>query len=193
MFSVDTHSTSAVQGKDYEDYAGNKTFDDGSVLVVLADGMGETDCAREAAVMAVNIILNAFDYDSAITNSLRDAVLQVNEHIANECQTRKCKMGCAIVAVYLREDKLWYVSLGNVHLTLCFNDCEKCISQDDVYVASNGNVFLTRSLSGKNLDGRVHVNTCDLRGVNKVVLSTDGAYNHNQEDDATEVIIEKKS
>lgn len=193
MFSVKIHNISAIRRKVYEDYAGYKTFSDGSALVVLADGMGGTDCARDAATMAVDTILNSFKNATVITNSLRDAVLQANEQITNECLTRKCKMGCAIVVVYFREDMLWYVSLGNVHITLCSDNDKKCINQDDVYVASNGNVFLTRSLSGKNLSNKVYVNVYEIKGVNKVVLSTDGAYNHNQEDDATEVIVEIKS
>ena len=94
--------------KRYEDHYGVKHFNE-DVLVVLADGMGSTDCAKEAAELA--------------------------------------------------------------------------------YVASNGNHFLTRSISGKDLQGKVEVKERSIDGISSISLETDGKYHQDEQDDATVIRI----
>ena len=187
MFHLSVNSV-AGRGKKNEDHYGSKSFEN-AVLIAVADGMGGTDCAKEAAKLAVNTILNSFVIDTHATEALEQAVLSANEMVADECNKRGCRMGCAIAVVFIQNDHLYYVSLGNVHIDIFINDSEEQVNRDDVYTASNGNCFLTRSISGKDLEGKIQVREKSMQGISVISLSTDGWYNHDEEDDATNVTI----
>jgi len=189
MLNFEIHKLTG-SGKNYEDCHGIKSWDENTALIVLADGMGETDCAKDAAEVAVSTILDNFDTSNITNESLRQVIMFTNDKIAEICLNRKCKMGCSISVAYLNHDELLYVSLGNVRITIWQNGIDRIITQDDVYVASNGNVFLSKSLSGKDLVGKVDIKTYNLNTVNRIILATDGAYNHDVNDDATEITID---
>lgn len=174
--------------KRYEDHYGVKHFNE-DVLVVLADGMGSTDCAKEAAELAVNTIINAFDTSTSIPVALLHSIMAANDAIMNTCIKRGCKMGCAIAVVYITDKQLWFVSLGNVRIYAHVDTANECITTDDVYVASNGNHFLTRSISGKDLQGKVEVKERSIEGISSISLETDGKYLQDEQDDATVIRI----
>ena len=183
-------SVESVPGahKSNEDHYGVKHFGE-DVLVVLADGMGSTDCAKEAAEQAVNAIINAFDTSNPISDALFHSIMAANDAITDACIARGCKMGCAIAVVYVTDKQLWFVSLGNVRIYTHASEAKECITTDDVYVASNGNHFLTRSISGKDLQGKVEIKDCSINGISSISLETDGYYHQDEEDDATVVRI----
>lgn len=174
--------------KRYEDHYGVKHFNE-DVLVVLADGMGSTDCAKEAAELAVKTIINAFDTSTSIPDALLHSIMAANDAIMNTCIARGCKMGCAIAVVYITDKQLWFVSLGNVRIYAHVGTANECITTDDVYVASNGNHFLTRSISGKDLQGKVEVKERSIDGISSISLETDGKYHQDEQDDATVIRI----
>lgn len=182
--------TESVPGKNKrnEDCFGVKSFGD-DVLVALADGMGSTDCAKEAAEQAVNAIINAFDTSNPISNALFHSIMAANDAITDACIARGCKMGCAIAVVYVTDKQLWFVSLGNVRIYTHVGAAKECITTDDVYVASNGNHFLTRSISGKDLQGKVEIKEHSIDGISSISLETDGYYLQDDEDDATIITI----
>ena len=179
--------TKAGKGKTNEDRCGVRE-NSNSVLVVLADGMGSTDCAKEAADIAVNTIIEEFDVANP-DDSLYGVVFQANEKVTDVSLERGCTMGCAIAALFSNHDNIWYVALGNVRIYVQDGEKRTCITEDDVYVASNGRTFLTRSISGRDLDGKVEVKTMSLSGVSKIIMATDGYYNNDTEDDSTVVTI----
>lgn len=176
--------------KRYEDHYGFKRYDD-DVLAVLADGMGDTDCAKEAAKLAVDRILNSFDCNQSIPDVLYNCINAANESVADTCKTRGCKMGCAIAVAFIKEEKILYASLGNVRIYLHSGESKTCITKDHIYVASNGNRFLTRSISGKDILGKVEINECTLDDISSITLETDGYYNNDESDDATIVTLIK--
>ena len=184
--------TESVPGthKPYEDHYGVKHFGE-DVLVVLADGMGSTDCAKEAAELAVDTIINAFDDTTKpISEALYQSIILANDAITDACTARGCKMGCAIAVVYVTDKQLWFVSLGNVRIYVHVGAAKECITTDDVYVASNGNHFLTRSISGKDLQGKVEIKDRSIDGISSISLETDGYYHQDEEDDATVIRID---
>ena len=183
-------SVESIAGKNkrYEDHCGFKRYGD-DVLGVLADGMGDTDCAKEAAECTVNSIIDNFDTGLPISKAIYQCILIANDNILNTCLKRGCKMGCAVAVVYVQDGCLWFVSLGNVRIFLHKGNAKECISTDDVYVASNGNRFLTRSISGKDLQDKIAIKEHTTKGASSITLETDGYYNQDEFDDATVVKI----
>lgn len=179
-----TARSRAGEGKRNEDCHGQRTCHNG-LLLVVADGMGSTECAHEAAELAVKSVVDTFDESLPVEGALRGAVLKANERIAAACLERRCKMGCAIAVAYVHGERLSYVTLGNVRIYLHRQNLADCVTHDDVYVASNGNRFLTRSVSGKDLDGKIKVMETVLKEVTSISLETDGHYLQDAADDAT--------
>lgn len=190
MFRLEFSASSrAGKGKRNEDYYGIKSYSN-SFLVVLADGMGNTDCAYEAAELAVESVLDSFDMYAPVVDALGLSLLRANEMIADASQKRGCKMGCAMTIAYVHGEKLYYVSLGNVRIYLQKDNSLERITLDDVYVASNGNRFLTRSVSGKEIEDKIDIKEINLMGVSSILLETDGYYLNDEFDDASIVEIQ---
>lgn len=174
--------------KRYEDHCCFKSYGD-DVLVVLADGMGDTDCAKEAAECTANSIIDNFDTNIPVPDALFKSIMFANDVIMNTCLERGCKMGCAVAVVYVQDGRIWFVSLGNVRIYIHNANTKECITTDDVYTASNGNRFLTRSISGKDMQGKVEINERSMDGISSISLETDGYYLQDDEDDATVIRI----
>lgn len=174
--------------KRYEDHCCFKSYGD-DVLVVLADGMGDTDCAKEAAECTANSIIDNFDTNIPVPDALSKSIMFANDVIMNTCLERGCKMGCAVAVVYVQDGRIWFVSLGNVRIYIHNANTKECITTDDVYTASNGNRFLTRSISGKDMQGKVEINERSMDGISSISLETDGYYLQDDEDDATVIRI----
>ena len=171
-----------------EDHYGFKRYGE-DVLVVLADGMGDTDCAKEAAELTVDSIINIYDTNIPVSEALYKCIVFANDVIMNTCIARGCKMGCAVAVVYVQDERIWFVSLGNVRIYIHNANTKECITTDDVYTASNGNRFLTRSISGKDMQGKVEINERSMDGISSISLETDGYYLQDDEDDATVIRI----
>lgn len=183
-------SVESVPGahKRNEDHYGFKRYGE-DVLVVLADGMGDTDCAKEAAELTVDSIISNFDTDIPVSEALCKCIVFANDVIMNTCIARGCKMGCAVAVVYVQDGRIWFASLGNVRIYIHNANTKECITTDDVYTASNGNRFLTRSISGKDMQGKVEINERSMDGISSISLETDGYYLQDDEDDATVIRI----
>lgn len=183
-------SVESVPGahKRSEDHYGFKRYGE-DVLVVLADGMGDTDCAKEAAELTVDSIISNFDTNIPVSEALYKCIVFANDVIMNTCIARGCKMGCAVAVVYVQDGRIWFVSLGNVRIYIHNANTKECITTDDVYTASNGNRFLTRSISGKDMQGKVEINERSMDGISSISLETDGYYLQDDEDDATVIRI----
>lgn len=183
-------SVESVPGahKRNEDHYGFKRYGE-DVLVVLADGMGDTDCAKEAAELTVDSIISNFDTNIPVSEALYKCIVFANDVIMNTCIARGCKMGCAVAVVYVQDGRIWFVSLGNVRIYIHNANTKECITTDDVYTASNGNRFLTRSISGKDMQGKVEINERSMDVISSISLETDGYYLQDDEDDATVIRI----
>lgn len=182
--------TESVPGKakQNEDCFGIRQFGD-DILVALADGISSSDCAKEAADLAVDTILNTFDGNKPVSDALYNSIMEANGRIADICKARCCKMGCAIAIAFLKNGKIFFVSLGNVRIYLHSGESKTCITTDHIYVASNGNRFLTRSISGKDILGKVEIKECTLDCISAITLETDGYYNNDDSDDSTIVTL----
>jgi formylglycine-generating enzyme required for sulfatase activity/serine/threonine protein phosphatase PrpC len=99
---------------------------DGCALAIMADGMG----GHAAGNVASNMVVAAFNktFQSSfpttdIAESLTDALNRSNDQIRTSVkETPALKgMGCTMVTVYLQDDKLYWVSVGDSHLYLIRN------------------------------------------------------------------------
>jgi hypothetical protein len=94
-----------------------------------------------------------------------------------------------VAVVYVQDGRIWFASLGNVRIYIHNGYIKECITADDVYVASNGNHFLTRSISGKDLQGKIAIKEHTTKDASSISIETDGYYNNDESDDATIVIL----
>jgi formylglycine-generating enzyme required for sulfatase activity/serine/threonine protein phosphatase PrpC len=97
--------------------------DDGSScsLVVMADGMGGHAAGNVASNMVVATFNKAFQSDfpsknvpESLTASLNRANQQISDSIKETPALRG--MGCTMVSVFLEDNKLFWVSVGDSHL-----------------------------------------------------------------------------
>ena len=99
---------------------------DGCALIIMADGMG----GHAAGNVASNMVVAAFNktFQSSfpttdIAETLTDALNRSNDQIRTSVkETPALKgMGCTMVTVYVQDDKLYWVSVGDSHLYLIRN------------------------------------------------------------------------
>lgn len=176
-----------------EDSLAVKELPDGSILAVMADGMGGLDHGEIAAQLAVNHILAVMEDEEFISDSVFESALHsADTVIANESYLRGMKMGCAVAVVHIQQDRMRFVSLGNVRIYSVTESGESCCSKDDVFTDASGATYLTRSLRGKGLTEPVKVTSIELTGVSRIRICTDGFYNPGSKDDASVIDIFRK-
>lgn len=173
-----------------EDRLAVKELQDGSILAVMADGMGGLDHGEIAAELAVNHILAILESLDFIKDADFEHALQAADTvIANESYMRGMKMGCAVVIVHIQHDRMRFVSLGNIRIYTVTESGESCCTVGDVFTDACGATYLTRCLHGKGLPETVNVTHMDLTCVSLVRISTDGFYNSDTDDDASFIEI----
>ena len=175
------------KGKANEDAYKVKNLPDGSLLCIVADGMGGTDLPLVAAEITVEKISSPERIEDAEAD-LKNALLVANDAICEESIRLDCSMGCAVAAILICGDTLYYSSVGNVRVYVTSVDGnQRQVTEDDICKAENGNVYLTASLSGKEI--APEVDSISLDGIDSVLVCTDGYYNNDEEDDSTWVKI----
>lgn len=96
---------------------------DHNALVIMADGMG----GHAAGNIASNLVVASFsktfqkhfesmEISEALSNSLHKANIELRESVADTPALQG--MGCTVVVVYVRDFKLWWISVGDSHLYL---------------------------------------------------------------------------
>jgi protein phosphatase len=120
--------------KNQEDYARFAMQDDGTLLAVLADGMGGHAAGEVASQEAVEAFCAAFGRPAAMSVGAR---LSAALEAANAAIGRRVVaepdldgMGCTLVAVHLGDDGLRWVSVGDSPLYLMHGGRLAQINQD---------------------------------------------------------------
>ncbi len=128
--------------RDYqEDYFETEEFDDGSAILVLSDGMGGYAGGKEASRIVVQSFKDVFSskktksYNLDIEDALRISLVEANEALKEaKVKTSKfSKMGTTLIAVYLKDDYIQWVSVGDSPLWLIsksFDDGIKRINKN---------------------------------------------------------------
>ena len=99
---------------------------DGCALIIMADGMGGHAAGNVASNMVVSAFNKTFQSSFPTTNiaeTLTDSLNRSNDQIRTSVkETPALKgMGCTMVTVYVQDDKLYWVSVGDSHLYLIRN------------------------------------------------------------------------
>lgn len=104
-------------------YLGTSRGDGESVLAIMADGMGghaAGNVASNMAVTAFNKIFNALYGKGTIPEALDASLKNANDQIGDSVRETPALhgMGCTMVAAFLKQSDLWWVSVGDSHLYL---------------------------------------------------------------------------
>lgn len=119
------------------------------VLAIVADGMGGLDNGKESSSLVVSSMLRQFTHRvflSSIPLELRNMVVETNEellqHLSNINST---KSGSTLVAVVIKDSKLYWISVGDSRIYLCRGGRLYTLNKDHVY----GNELLKEVVDGK--------------------------------------------
>lgn len=115
--------------RDYQEDAymvsqlGDSEKGDHRSLVIMADGMGGHAAGNVASNMVVATFNKSFQSEiesSSAPTSLKSALLRANQQIRDSVSETPALrgMGCTMVSVFLEDDKLHWVSVGDSHLYL---------------------------------------------------------------------------
>lgn len=102
-----------------EDSYAVRNFPEG-VLAVVCDGMGGHDCGYQAASLAANSFVQAFEKEVEETTGQRllNALSYANESVGLYFKRRSMYGGSTLLAVYASAGVLWWVSVGDSLLLL---------------------------------------------------------------------------
>jgi len=119
--------TLSIQGdRDYQDdYFETKKLDNKSSLLILADGMGGYAGGRVASETVVDSFNANFDKSNPnIKEALNNALIKANETLATEKknQPKLNQMGTTLIAVYITQSFMQWVSVGDSPLWILRRD-----------------------------------------------------------------------
>lgn len=130
--------------KQQEDSFGFSSFDKEEIInkiglaAIMADGMGGLSNGREASQLAVQSFLNYYQNangEEDIPILLKQAVLHANESVCQFSQSAGIQnlAGSTFIAAAIKDDKLYWISVGDSHIYL-FRDYELIqLTEDHVY------------------------------------------------------------
>ncbi len=99
-----------------EDSWALRTLPDGTLLAVLADGMGGHAGGAVASKLAVDAFLKAVEHGRRLTEGLQDANEAVKAGAAGKAEL--AGMGATLVGALVKDDEVHWISVGNSPLYL---------------------------------------------------------------------------
>ena len=112
-------STNSIKGdRDYQDdYFDIKEYPDGSILLLLADGIGGYAGGRIASETVIETFKSTFNYKSEnIKNELLRSLNVANDVLAQKKETEDKKykqMGTTLIVVYMKDNYMQWISVGD--------------------------------------------------------------------------------
>lgn len=164
-------------GDTNQDYILYKQLVDGSIIIVLVDGMGGLQYGDIAATSIAQSIFETVtkqqtdDIKGMLCKAFKDADLT----IANQCRSFHCKMGAAVTALIIKGDTAYYTWQGNVRLYGKQNDSTLQLTEDHVKNGTN-ETLLTRCVNGKGFRYPISVQETKVSEYSLLLLCTDGFY-----------------
>lgn len=92
-----------------------------ATLALVCDGMGGHDYGALAAHTACNSFAEFFEKESAladIPSRLKTALFHANDAVGEKLSSLGAYGGCTLLAVYVTEDVMWWVSVGDSPLVI---------------------------------------------------------------------------
>lgn len=170
-------AAAAIQGKRerQEDYYKVYPTADGTVLAVLADGMGGHPGGAEAAQVATDAFVEAYQSALAKTDAAPCLALEMLQ-AANRAVAQKAAhnenlagMGCTLVAALVRREKLEWISVGDSLLYLFSGGRLRRLNADHSVDGA-----LTSALTGRALGDTDHNSVEMPPDKSLVVIASDG-------------------
>ena len=107
-------------------------FENGDVLLAVADGMGGGVMGKELSALATNELKNIISKPPTYPlKALKDAIYKINFKISetlwiydikNRTKIEKQKGGTTLCAVYYRDGKIFYINIGDSRVSICGYD-----------------------------------------------------------------------
>ncbi len=206
MYAIGQDQIQGGRKKQEDSYIAIKS-DDG-ILGVLADGMGGLADGKLASSIAVDTFVNGFlkNYEmKAIQNFLRNTSYIANANILEAAEYKK--MGTTLVSVIIKNEKLYWVSIGDSYLYLYRNKeitrlnkvhtyenrlkakyREGLISREELFKHPKKNQ-LTSYLGNENFyELDYNINAFALKPKDKLIVCSDGVYNTLSENELEDII-----
>lgn len=181
-----TYYSDSIAGKEKnnEDFIIIKPIYDYGFFTVLADGMSSCDNPAYAAEFVAKQIVTCFD-DSNPHSSIKNALLFANDSLRKEIINKNCKLGCAVSVLYITPDEITFASMGNVRIIAYLkNGTSLQLTNDDIFVADNGNQFLSVAINGRKIEN-LCVQSTPTQDYCAIRICSDGYYNQDPLDDST--------
>lgn len=176
-----TYSSSG-KNKPNEDFVLCQSLSDNDLFVVVADGMGGLSYGADAAgIVSETILATTIEmYREHIKPEvvLRIAFEAADRAIEKRCRELRCKMGAAVTVALLVDGSLYFAWQGNVRLYKVNKDESELLTTDHAVPEADG-TFLTRCVNGKGYREAIPIKQDRLEHSDKIVICTDGYYNHN--------------
>lgn len=174
----------AGEGKINEDVIVIKEIPNVGYFAVLADGMSGCDCPYFAANTVTETIISSFNPYTP-KHSIEQGLHKANDVIRRESMTKHCKLACAVSIIYITQDEITYASVGNVRIIASLKDGKTTqLTSDDVYIAQNGNKFLSAAINGRELK-ELNIHSISTNNLSTILICSDGYYDQDPQDDSS--------
>lgn len=177
---IQIESLSIPAGKENGDYILQQELPNGAKLILLADGMGGLSLPAMASKIVCESISEYFTNADIIdcTEHIRRSIMYADKHLAVFCKEKKCKMGVALLLVYISEGTLFYTSLGDVRLYYQERQGEMVQLTNDDIIVQGTDTYLTTYLAGRGFRNVIEVQRLPLNIGDSLLLCSDGYYNN---------------
>ena len=122
----------------FSDLADGAFVDHGGVLAVVADGMGGLSFGAESSRLAVDAMLREYmakSHQESVLQALVRALKAANGAVHKMSLEKRAEYdtGSTLVAAVVKEQKLYWISVGDSRLYLLRNGNLTCLTRDHVY------------------------------------------------------------
>ena len=186
--------------------------DEDQVLAVVADGMGGFHSGKEASELVTKNFMEQFcrTYDiNSVSQFLIDTVEDSNQKLQQKMDTEK--IGTTLIAVMLKKNLLYWITVGDSHLYLYRNQQLTQLNTDHIFANKLQNSYrageisrykmlnhpqrerLTSYLGQENLS-EIDCSTdpVELHSGDKLILCTDGVYDSISELELSQLLKQQK-
>lgn len=175
---VQIESQSILAGKVNGDYILQQDLHNGATLILLADGMGGLSFPDRASKIVCEAIAEYFANADLFdcSKDIRKSIKYADNRLADYSKEKKCKMGVALLLVYINDSRLYYASLGDVRLYYRSKQGEVVQLTKDNIIVQGTDTYLTACITGRGFRNSIQVQELPLTLGDTLLLCSDGYY-----------------